>query len=172
MLQKPEVDALIAAALAHNDVPLPSKGRGVGVRHPPRAAHDEHRYCRDRRMRYAIGILLLGHAVAHLPGSLVNLGLRSFPELPYRTTILSGTLELGESGIKLVGVAWLALALGFIVVAIAALMSASWWQPLAYATIFSSTVLCVLGWPEARIGVLANFVILLLIQFGGRSARL
>jgi len=47
-------------------------------------------------MRIVIGVLLLGHAVAHLPGFLVNLRLRSFRELPYRTTVLNGAFELGE----------------------------------------------------------------------------
>jgi len=48
-------------------------------------------------MRIVIGVLLLGHAVAHLPGFLVNLRLRSFRELPYRTTVLNGAFELGET---------------------------------------------------------------------------
>jgi hypothetical protein len=120
-------------------------------------------------MRIVVGLFLLGHAVAHLPGFLVNLRLRSFPELPFRTTVFSGSVDVGEAGIKVVGLAWLILAIALGVLAIAAFMRVPWWEPLAYVTIALSIVLCLLGWPDARVGVFANLVILMMIFFGTRA---
>jgi hypothetical protein len=120
-------------------------------------------------MRIVLGVFLLGHAIAHLPGFLVNLRLRSFPELPFRTTVLNGAVDVGEAGIKVVGLAWLTLAIALVVVAIATFTRVPYWQPLAYVTIGLSIVLCLLGWPDARVGVFANFAILMMIFFGTRA---
>jgi hypothetical protein len=120
-------------------------------------------------MRMVIGAFLLGHAIAHLPGFLVDLRLRSFPELPFRTTVLGGSADIGEFGIKILGLAWLMLAIALSVVAFATFARLSWWQPFAYVTIGLSIVLCLLGWPEARLGLLANFVLLMMIFLGTRA---
>jgi hypothetical protein len=60
-------------------------------------------------------LLLLVHGIAHLPGFLVNWQLRSFPELPFRTTVFGGTLEVSFIGIRAVGIGRLLvpIALGF-----------------------------------------------------------
>lgn len=120
-------------------------------------------------MRIVLAILMAGHGIAHLPGFLVSWQLRSFPELPFRTTIFGASLDVGEAGIKMIGAVWLAVGVGFIVLAGATLARAAWWQPFAYALIALSTVLCLAGWPDARLGLVANAVILLLILAGVRA---
>jgi hypothetical protein len=47
-------------------------------------------------MRIVLALLLLAHGVAHLPGFLVSWQLRSFPEMPYRTAFLGGSVDVGE----------------------------------------------------------------------------
>lgn len=116
-------------------------------------------------MRILLGFLLLGHAVAHLPGFLVNLRWHSFPELPFRTTVLGGAVEVGQIGTTVVGLIWLALAIAFGALAGAVFLRAPLWPPFAHVAIGLSVVLCLLGWPEARLGLLANVVILIFIIF-------
>lgn len=119
-------------------------------------------------MRYVIAVLMLAHAVAHLPGFLVGWQLRSFPEMPFRTTALGGLLDVGETGMRIVGLGWLTLSIGFAVIAIGALGRALWWSQAAYVAIGLSTMLCLAGWPDARLGLVANVVILVLIIVSDR----
>ena len=123
-------------------------------------------------MRIVLAVLLLAHGIAHLPGFLVNWQLRSFAEMPYRTTVLGGSVDVGDGGIKTIGLAWLALSVLFVIAMGATLMRATWWQPSVYAAVGLSTVLCVVGWPDARLGLVANAVILLLLVAGVRAGWL
>ncbi len=65
-------------------------------------------------MRYALALLLLGHGIAHLPGFLVGWQLASFPELPFRTTVLAHTVDVGVVGARLVGAGWMIVSLMFV----------------------------------------------------------
>jgi hypothetical protein len=112
-------------------------------------------------MRYALALLLLGHGIAHLPGFLVGWQLASFPELPFRTTVIANLVEVGSVGARIVGTGWMIAALMFAVMAaVLAVRPSGWPQALPLALAFS-TVLCVLGWPEAKLGLAANIVIAL-----------
>ena len=119
-------------------------------------------------MRIVLAVLLLAHGVAHLPGFLVSWQLRAFPEMPYRTAILGGSVDVGDGGIKAIGVEWLVLSLLFVVAAGVALMRPTWWQPFVYMAVGFSTALCVVGWPDARLGLVANVVIVLILVTGVR----
>jgi hypothetical protein len=81
-------------------------------------------------MRFVLAILMAGHGIAHLPGFLVNWQLRSFPEMPYRTTIFGTSLDLGDAGIKVIGALWLAAGVSFVVLAGATLTRVVWWPPV------------------------------------------
>jgi hypothetical protein len=107
-------------------------------------------------MRYVLAILLLGHGVAHLPGFLVGWQLASFPELPFRTTVIAHTVDVGLTGTRIVGAAWMIGAFMFVVLAATvAFRHGGVPQALPIALAFSA-MLCVLGWPEARIGLAMN----------------
>jgi hypothetical protein len=120
-------------------------------------------------MRYVLAVLLFGHGIAHLPGFLVGWQLASFPELPFRTTVIANTVDVGLAGARIVGTAWMIGA--FIFVALAATVAfrqANVPQALPIALAFSA-VLCVLGWPEARIGLAMNGLLALgfaAVRFG------
>ena len=70
------------------------------------------------------------------------------------------------------GLAWLVVGVVFAVAAAGALMRATWWQSLAYVAIPMSAALCLVAWPDARLGLVANAVILLLIVIGVRGGWL
>jgi hypothetical protein len=118
-------------------------------------------------MRLILTFLLLAHGVAHLPGFLVAWGLASFPELPYRTTVI-GTIDVGDAAVRVVGLGWLAAACAFM--ALAAAMALRIDVPLALLPLALgfSALLCVAGWPDARFGFVANAAIAATLVAGER----
>ena len=63
-----------------------------------------------------IGVLIV-HGIAHLPGFAVPWQLITSAELPYRTTILAGRIDIGDVGVRTVGLAWAVAAAAFIALA-------------------------------------------------------
>ena len=91
------------------------------------------------------------------------------PELPFKTTVLNGAVDLGEPGIRMLGVGWLVIAAALCVAAIVTVLRLPGWQTMAGVALGLSMLICILGWPDARLGVLANAVILLMIVLGTRA---
>jgi hypothetical protein len=120
-------------------------------------------------LRFALVVLLLAHGVAHLVGFLVPWRLATPLEMPYRTTVLGGAVDLGSVGIRIYGLLWLVLGLAFAVAAGALALGSPWWFRLAVIAGAWSLVLCVVGWPDSRIGVVAN-IVLLILSIVGTSA--
>jgi hypothetical protein len=110
-------------------------------------------------MRFALAALLIAHGVAHLVGFVVPWKLVSTAEVPYRTTIFGGITDVGDAGARAIGVVWLLTGLAFALLGGAVL--AGWnvrvWM---FGIIPVSMALCVVGWPEARIGLVVNAVLL------------
>lgn len=111
-------------------------------------------------LRIAFAVLLALHGIAHLVGFLVPWRLMEAEELPYSTTILAGRVDLGPAGIRIFGAAWLLGCVAFLVASGGAATQRSWWTSLAVGAALFSLILSFLAWPEARIGVWLNLVIL------------
>jgi hypothetical protein len=110
-------------------------------------------------MRFMLAALLVGHGVAHLVGFVVPWKLMTRPEMPYRTTILGGMMNVGDAGVRLIGILWLAIAVAFVVVAGGVV--AGWSMRMAvFALLALSSAFCVIGWPEARFGLIVNAALL------------
>jgi hypothetical protein len=80
--------------------------------------------------------------------------------------ILSGHLDLGDAGIKAIGLLWLTLAIACVVIAGGLLARTSWWLSALLPLLAISALLCALQWSDARVGLLANAIILLLLVIG------
>jgi hypothetical protein len=106
------------------------------------------------------------HAVAHLPGFLVSWRLATLAELPYRTTVLAGRLNIGDAGTRVTGVVWALLAIAFAGAGAGLLLRTPWWNQVAWFATVVSLVMCVLGWPETRLGVLVNLALGAWLLFG------
>ncbi|MFN0103918.1 MAG: hypothetical protein ACKV2U_17770 [Bryobacteraceae bacterium] len=117
-------------------------------------------------MRTLVALFAIGHGIAHLPGFLVAWRLRTMPELPYRTTIFAGLIEIGDLGARMLGGAWLLAAAAFGVVAVGMLLGAPWTNAIAIAAIVFSMPLCVTGWPDTRFGIAANIALAASAWFG------
>ena len=114
-------------------------------------------------MRMLLTAVLIGHGVAHVVGFAVPWKLVRSAEIPYRTTVLSGMLDIGPAGVRLVGLLWLAVAIAFVSVAVGVMHHAESWRGEALALVGVSVALCVLAWPESRPGVVANAGVLALV---------
>ena len=112
-------------------------------------------------MRFLLAFLLLAHGIAHVPGFLVSWQLASFPDLTYRTTIFGTSVNVGPEGIRLMGLCWLGMAAVFEALATAVAFNAPLWPAATATALALSLLLCAAGWPEARVGLLANAVIAL-----------
>lgn len=115
-------------------------------------------------MHIVAGLIMLAHGVAHVVGFLGPW--RIGGKVPYQTTILAGHVDVGDVGAKAIGVLWLLTAVAFGVVALEAVLRARWWPQSAVAVALFSVALCIVGWPEARIGVAINIAIVLAIVIG------
>ena|SRR5687768_7452020 len=109
-------------------------------------------------VRFALAFLVLAHGVAHLPGFIVGWKLRALPALPFTTKVLAG-IDIGDQGVKVLGILWLLTGVGFAASAVGALVRATWVTSLLWPLLGLSMVLCVLGWPATRLGVVMNLLL-------------
>jgi hypothetical protein len=115
-------------------------------------------------MRVAFALLLLIHGVAHLVDFVVSWQIATLKEMPYKTTILANSINVGDSGIRLIGILWLVAALVFAACSIGALTHQAWWSLLTLWIAAFSCALCVIGWPDARLGVFVNIAIVVALS--------
>jgi hypothetical protein len=83
--------------------------------------------------------------------------------------IALGLLMLLHGFAHLMGALWLLSALAFTLAAVGALTIRSWWVNAAVTAAIGSILLSVLAWPEARIGVALNLLILGALILGVRA---
>jgi hypothetical protein len=66
------------------------------------------------------------HGLAHLVGFVVPWRLAKMEQVPYKTTALGGSINIGDAGIRVIGILWLAVALAFTVYGIAIVAQQPW----------------------------------------------
>ena len=147
---------------------------GCNVVEPLRSSRNERRartgirYAFEAGMRFVLAFLLVAHGVAHLVGFVSSWKLATLAELPYKTAVFSGRVDVGDAGIRVMGVLWLLAALAFLVAALAVATETSWAVRFTLAAVIAYLILCVVGWPDARIGVAVNVGLALLLAIGAR----
>ena len=120
-------------------------------------------------MRIALAILMALHGVAHLVGFAG--AWRLAPQgIPYKTTVLAGQIDLGDAGIRLFGLLWLAAGLSFVLAAVGAVVDTEWWAELALVIAVASLVLSVTELPQAGIGIAVNLVVIAVLLAGRWAA--
>ena len=128
------------------------------------------RCARHQGMRFALASLLAAHGVAHVVGFVSSWRLATLTELPYKTTIFSGRIDVGDAGIRMVGALWLLVAIAFLAAGAAVAAATDWAGRLLLVTVIASLLLCVAGWPDARIGVAVNVGLILLLTITRANA--
>ena len=109
-------------------------------------------------MRIGLALFLLAHGVAHLVGFAGAFRLKS--DIPYHTTLLAGRVDVGDAGMRVMGVLWVVGALLFACAAASLALRADAFRPLLLVAALVSLVLSVLELPSARIGVAIDVAIL------------
>src|SRR5688572_30192904 len=120
-------------------------------------------------MRLALGLLMVLHALAHLPGVVISWQLAPIEGALYRTTLFSDRIEVGQGGMRVMGALWLISALGFGLAAFGAFTTRDGWVLAAVLVSTLSLCLSVLAWPDSRFGVPVNLLILAAIGVGLRA---
>jgi hypothetical protein len=111
-------------------------------------------------LRWLLAFVLMAHGVAHLVGFVIPWQLIKSADVPYRTTVLNGTFDLGAGGIRLIGIGWLALAASMIGLGLV-LMVAGWLSlTTTVALVTMSLLLCAAGWPDTWMGLIVNAALL------------
>lgn len=119
-------------------------------------------------LAYLAAFVLVAHGLAHLLGTAVYLELAEIADLPYKTTLLGGAVDVGDVGIRVFGVLWAVAAVGFVVSAGAMLVEWDAWRSLLLGVTIFSLVLTLLDWSVAYAGVVVNLAILVVLVVGPR----
>jgi len=113
-----------------------------------------------KHIRAFVTVVLAAHGLIHLIGFVVPWRIATLDGFAYRTTAFGGQLSLGETGAQILGLAWLAVAVGFLVAATGIWRAAPWAVPMAGLLAVASLAVCVLGLPETSAGIVVNLALL------------
>lgn len=107
-------------------------------------------------VRSVFALLLMAHGVAHFVGFGHAWRILSPDPFPYRTTLIGTHVNVGDAGMRVLGVLWLAVGVGFLAASGAALLKSGWWMGVTGVLAVLSLALCVLERPDADIGLVLN----------------
>lgn len=114
-------------------------------------------------MNIVLAIFLFIHGFAHIVGFLVYWKIMKNKDVEYKTTIFPGEFNIGGAGIRVVGLFYLVTALAFGYLGFELLAGINiFWEYIWRVTIVS-LVLCIIGWPDTKFGVVANVILILFL---------
>jgi hypothetical protein len=113
-------------------------------------------------------IYFVVHGLIHLIGFVAFWQIAEIEEFKYTTTVLAGRLDIGDVGIRVLGVVWLVVAVALVIAGVAIFFSPPWWWSFTLVATVASLIVSLLGWPDAKFGVLANIIILVFLFVGPR----
>jgi hypothetical protein len=119
-------------------------------------------------LRIVAGIFLALHGLVHLLWFGVAWRFITTEDLPYSTKVLADRIDVGGGGIRIAGLLWLAATVVWVTAGLGLVFSAHWWQGVTVAAALISSVMCILGLPVAKYGLLINLVILVLLFLNGQ----
>jgi hypothetical protein len=119
-------------------------------------------------LRIVAGAFLALHGLVHLLWFGVTWRFITIEDLPYSTKVLADRIDVGDTGIRIAGLLWLAATVVWVAAGFGLIILAPWWQGVTVAAVLFSSVMCILGLPVAKYGLLINLVILVLLFLNGR----
>lgn len=111
-------------------------------------------------LRLPAAAVLAVHGLIHFIGLFAYWQLATFEQLRYSTTVLNGSLDVGEVGIRLVGVGWAAAGTLLLAGAWLVVRRDRGTLPVVVAATAVSTVLCTLGLPDAVLGLVVDLALI------------
>jgi hypothetical protein len=115
-----------------------------------------------------VGIFFVLHGLVHLLWLVVPWRITAVDGLPYATTVLAGRIDVGDAGIRIVGLLWLLAAIGWVIAGIGVFLLAPWWQPVTIAVALFAAALCILGLPVAKYGLMIDLAVVGFVLLNGR----
>ena len=111
----------------------------------------------------AFAVFFALHGVVHVIGFAVPWKLGGPRSVAYSTSLFNRSLEVGDAGVKLVGLIWLATALAFLAVAVLLWRRHAWAVRLTIGLLLVSLVLCVAGLPGSIMGLAIDVALLAIL---------
>jgi hypothetical protein len=115
------------------------------------------------RRTAAVAVAL--HGVIHLIGFVSPWRIASLEGFAYRTTIVDGAQDIGDAGVRVIGLIWLGLTFAFLAAGYALWRGKPWAVGLTGALAVLSLIVCVAGLPETAAGVATDVVILATVSY-------
>jgi hypothetical protein len=105
-------------------------------------------------------LVLALHGVVHLIGFVSPWRIAALEGFAYRTTVLGGAQDVGDGGVRLIGLVWLGLAFGFVAAAYGVWRRKPWAVGLTGVFAIVSLIVSIAGVPETAAGVAIDLLIL------------
>lgn len=122
-------------------------------------------------LKKVAALIVLGHGLIHLMGFVLQWQLAELEGLTYTTAVLGGSMDIGVTGARVLGLLWLLAAIALVSAAIGLLLNAAWDRKLLLIAALFSLPITVLGWPDSQFGVLVNMFILAGLLFYDRVRK-
>jgi hypothetical protein len=108
-------------------------------------------------VKYFFIIVIVLHGLIHLMGGLNELGLAKIEGLNNVPTLvsLSGLLK------TLLGSLWFLAVFLFLLAGFGLLIGQAWWKMVALGAAILSQILIVIWWPAAKVGTIANILVVI-----------
>jgi hypothetical protein len=103
------------------------------------------------------------HGIVHVIGFTVPWKLGGPRTIEYSTSLFNRSLEVGDAGVKLVGLMWLATAFAFLAVAVLLWRRHAWALRLTIALLVVSLGLCIAGLPDSIWGLAIDVALLAIL---------
>jgi hypothetical protein len=110
-------------------------------------------------------VLLALHGVIHLIGFVSPWRIATLQGFAYRTTAFNGGLDIGDVGVRVIGLVWLGLTLGFLAAGFGVWSGVPWAVGLTGVLATVSLIVCVAGLPETAAGVAIDVAILATVSY-------
>jgi hypothetical protein len=108
----------------------------------------------------AFAVFMILHGLVHVVGFTVPWGLGGPRGVEYSTSILNGSIQVGDAAVKAIGFVWLAAAVAFVVVGAMLWRGHRWASRATVALVLGSLVLCAVNLPGAKFGLAIDVVLL------------
>ena len=114
-------------------------------------------------MKIAVALFLFIHGFAHIVGFVVYWRIMKVKDVEYKTTIFPGSMNVGDGGIKFIGFVYLISALAFGFMGYDLLTNGVYFWEYIWTVTMVSTVLCITGWPDTKLGILTNVILIVFL---------
>ena len=112
-----------------------------------------------------LGAIAIIHGLIHWMGFAADWHLGFLTEIPNKTTLLGGRLDLGTAGIRLFALLWLLAALGWIAGGLLLILSRQKWAEVMLAAALLSLTLAILDWNAAFRSAWIDIIFLIVLGF-------